>query len=96
MLLTLNLLSFWYNTQMHSFMIDFLHAFCFFQDRLSVDITAYCTPSICSFTHAWFHKRCMISYLAFGWLSLNIMVTYKNACISNLLLMLLIYIFSNN
>nr|CAB3464370.1 unnamed protein product [Digitaria exilis] len=31
--------------------------FLIFQGRLSVDIAAYCAPSICSLTHAWLHKR---------------------------------------
>ena len=59
-------LSFHHNAQMHSSMIKFFTRFLIFQGRLSVDIAAYCAPSLCSSTHAWFHKRCTISNLAFG------------------------------
>ena len=55
-----------HNAQMHSSMIKFFTCFLIFQGRLSVDIAAYCAPSLCSFTHAWFHKRCTISNLDFG------------------------------
>jgi len=60
-----------------SFMIEFLTCFVIFQGWLSVDIAAYCTPCVCSFTHAWFHKRCAIGDLPFGYLKILIMFTYS-------------------
>jgi hypothetical protein len=59
-------LSLHHNAQMHRSMTKFSTCFLIFQGRLSVDIAAHCAPSLCSFTHAWFHKRCTISNFDFG------------------------------
>jgi hypothetical protein len=83
------------NAQMQqSSMIEFLTCFVIFQGWLSVDIAAYCTPCVCSFTHAWFHKRCAIRDLPFGYLKMLILIMFTYSlplcrvfCFPNLFLM---------